>query len=296
MNIPVNQTVSELSAKYMYHLAKSVSSQSTFQTYKRRLERHILPAIGAYKVKDLKKSDVQNLIIELSCKNVSPSTIRLAKNALHKILEFAVDMELADRNVSSGVKLPKANKYRPRIYSQDEIKRLLEAANGTVLYIPVLLAIKTGLRRSEILSLRWRDISITGERITICKQQGYHPKTRRSVRTLQPPVDMILSLKKHKSQQQKNPVIRSSVENGRGYVISKADGKPYNPSYISRRFNELLKNNGLPHIRFHDLRHAYATHAHFNGMPVKELARTLGHNSAVTTLDNYVHFNGDDAG
>jgi integrase len=76
---------------------------------------------------------------------------------------------------------------------------------------------------------------------------------------------------------------------GQIYVVSKADNSPYNPSYISRLFNEFLRANSLPSIRFHDLRHAYATHSHYNGMPIKELSVSLGHKSAATTLDHYVH-------
>jgi len=72
-------------------------------------------------------------------------------------------------------------------------------------------------------------------------------------------------------------------------VVAKEDGSPYSTSYISRLFNTLLRDNNLPLIRLHDLRHAYATHAHYSGMPIKELSVSLGHNSAVTTLDNYVH-------
>jgi integrase len=291
MNILDTATVSELSAWYADNIVKSVTSHSTYRTYKTRLNKHIIPTIGAFKVKDLKKADVQNLVSELSRKPVSPATIRLVKNSLHKVLEFAVDMEIVDRNVSNGVKLPKAERYQPRIYSQDEIQCLLDAANDTILYIPILLAAKTGLRRSEILSLCWRDVNIPKRRITVCKtaRKRNNPKTQRSIRTLYPSAGVMWVLKKHKSRQWKNPVKRNGVENGWGYVISKPDGKSYNPSYISRRFNELLKANNLPPIRFHDLRHAYATHAHFSGMPIKELVRSLGHNSAATTLDNYVH-------
>jgi integrase len=72
-------------------------------------------------------------------------------------------------------------------------------------------------------------------------------------------------------------------------LICKPDGKPYNPSYFSKMFSIFLKAHGLPAIRFHDLRHAYAMHAHYSGMPVKALTVSMGHRSAVTVLDNYVH-------
>ena len=279
-----DSTVTELAAYYLNNVVRDNYAYSTFKSYKTRLKKHILPGIGDIRIGNLKKMDVQNLVFDLKNQHnpLSGNTIRLVRSFLNCVLDFAVDMEIIGRNVSDRIKLPKQAKYQPRIYTKIEIKNLLQAAKGTKLYLPILLAVKTGLRRSEILALRWKDIDFDSKTITVTKttieQPLGYPKTRSSYRRIQPPDSVMSALEKHRL-----------VPNGQIYVVSKIDNSPYNPSYISRSFNELLRVNDLPPIRFHDLRHAYATHSYFNGMPIKDLSASLGHNSAATTLDNYVH-------
>jgi integrase len=205
---------------------------------------------------------------------------------LNGVLDFAVDMDLIGKNVADRIILPEQVKYRPRICADVEVQNLLEAATGTKLYLPILLAVKAGLRRSEILALQWKDVDFSSKTITVTKTRRErslaYPKTRSSRRRLQPPDSVMSELKIRW-------VVQKSAQSGQVYVVSKADNSPYNPSYISRSFNELLRANGLPLIRFHDLRHTYATHAYRNGVPIKELSESLGHSSAATTLDYYVH-------
>lgn len=295
MSLHKNVTLAELTAHYLNNVVKCNNAESTYQSYKVRMNKHVLSEIGTKRVKDLKKLDIQNLIFGLNNKEqpISANTIRLIKSILNNVLDFAVDMELVEKNPAYRVTLPKQAKYQPRIYSKSEIQALLDAAEGSLLYIPILLAVKTGLRRSEILALQWSDISFKNETITITKTtSGHalsHPKTKNSIRCFKPPVSLMLTLEKYMYQEKAFNLKHEGIVNGQAFLISKPDGSSYNPSYISRQFNELLKANNLPLIRFHDLRHTYATHAHNNGMPVKHLSMSLGHNSAVTTIDNYVH-------
>jgi integrase len=279
-----NATLTELAAYYLDHVVEGNYTDSTYKSYKTRLENHILPRIGNIRIKNLKKMDVQNLVFDLENQTnpLSANTIRLVRSILNGVLDFAVDMDLLSKNVADRIILPKQAKYQPRIYTNIEIQSLLQAAKDTKLYLPILLAVKAGLRRSETLSLQWKDIDFNNKTITITKTESErplgHPKTRNSYRRLQPPDSVMSALKRYRV-----------VRNGNIYVVSKADNSPYNPSYISRAFNELLRANSLPSIRFHDLRHTYATHSYFSGMSIKDLSASLGHNSVVTTLDNYVH-------
>jgi len=136
----------------------------------------------------------------------------------------------------------------------------------------------------------WSDIDFKNKLINVTKTSIRRslgaPKTLYSHRSLQPP-DGVMSVLKEFSCAHKtlDPV------SGQAFVVTKENGSPYNPSYISRMFKEFLTENDLPAIRFHDLRHAYAHHAHYNGTPIKKLSEDLGHKSAATTLDNYVHNN-----
>ena len=290
-----NSTLAELAAYFLYYVVKDCYVNSTYQAYKARLNNHVLPELGTVRVKDLKKLDVQNLIFGLSNQDVpvSAHTSRLVKSILNRILDYAVDIEIIDRNVAQRIMLPKEVKYQPRIYTKGEIINLLDAAKDTFLHIPVLLAVKTGLRRSEILALQWSDISLENKSITVRKTIAGRslngPKTKYSQRCFQPPDAVLSALRSYWNEQKRLDAKREDVISGKAFVVGKDDGSSYNPSYMSRKFNELLKANNLPAIRFHDLRHAYATYAHENGMNVKELSLSLGHNSAATTLDNYVH-------
>ena len=281
MNLCKSTKLKELAEYYLTNVIKGNYTDSTYKSYKARLDNHIIPTLGDMRVKDLNKLDVQNLIFNLSNQKtpVSANTIRLVKSILNRILDFAVDVEIIDKNVSDRVILPKLEKYEPKIYTKKEINKLLKTARGTVLYIPILLAVKVGLRRSEILALRWRDLDLQQGSVVIQKtlsgRSFSHPKTSHSHRHLKLPDSVVIALQTH--QQDKI------------FVVSKEDGSPYNPSYISRAFNEFLHVNNLPIIRFHDLRHTYSTHAHNDGMPIKNLSLSLGHISAATTLDNYVN-------
>jgi integrase len=283
-----DSTLTELAAYYLDNVIKGNYADSTYKSYKTRLENHILPGIGDKRVKDLKKMDVQNLVFGLKnqAKPLSGNTIRLVRSILNGVLDFAVDMDLIGKNIADRIILPKQAKYQPRVYSDTEIQNLLQAAKDTNLYIPILLAVKAGLRRSEILALQWENIDFRNQTITVTKTPGErpvrYPKTRNSYRRLQLPDSVISALRGHW-------FFQNDAFNAKKYVVCKARNKPYNPSYISRSFTELLRANGLPSIRFHDLRHTYATHSHNNGMSIKELSASLGHRSAATTLDNYVH-------
>ena len=281
-----NTTLAALSSDYLNNVIKDYYAESTYQSYKTRLDKYVLPSLGAIKVSDLKKLDIQNLIWGLgkASPSISPITVRLVRSILNRILDFAVDIEIVQKNVSDRILLPSLSKYQPRVYTLEEALRLMNIACGTILYMPIFIALNTGLRRSEILALEWRDIDFDNGIIAVRKAvQGRHmshPKTTKSCRHLKVSAMLINALKEHQHKQKHH----------HAYVICKEDGGLYNPSYISRAFNELLKKNGMPLIRFHDLRHTYATHAHFNGMPAKALSLSLGHQSSAITLDNYVHF------
>ena len=286
-------TLTEVAQCYLNNVVKGNYADSTYRSYKTRLENHILPVLGARLVTDLKKLEVQRFVFSLNVQDppLSANTVRLVKSILNGVLDFAVDLEIVGRNVSDRVKLPKREKYQPRVYTNTEVQKLLEVSKGTTLFLPILLAVAAGLRRSEILALQKRDIDFKNGIIKVTKTMVDHtllrPKTSCSHRYLQPSNQLMSALKEHLESQQ-----TLAVADGHAFVIAKKDGSPYNPSYISRAFGELLEKNNLPATRFHDLRHTYATHAHYNGMPTKDLSASMGHQLAETTLENYVHREG----
>jgi integrase len=157
------------------------------------------------------------------------------------------------------------------------------------LYIPIYIAVKTGLRRSEILSLRWKDIDLNKNTISVTEG-----KSRNSVRTLEIPSSLSEALTERKIFQNFSLQVNDIEQTDDTLVVCRTNGKPYNPTYISRRFTEFVEVNNLPPVRFHDLRHYFAVSAHNNGVPIKTLSLALGHTSAAATVDNYVNIEYDD--
>ena len=294
MALAKNATLAELATYYLDNVVKGNYADSTYKSYTTRLAKYVLPKIGTKQVVDLRKLDVQNLIFGLNetTPKISASTIRLVQSVLHKILDFAVDLEITGKNTSDRVILPKQVKFQPKICSEAEIQSILKASEGSILHMAILLAANTGLRRSEILGLQWGDINLCNQTITVRKATTGRtlgrPKTKWGYRSLKVSVSLSLALQDYRSQQCSIVSKSDGIENGKAFLISKPDGSQYSPSYISHKFKELLQENNLPAIRFHDLRVAYATYAHYNGMPIKDLSRSLGHSSAACTLDNYV--------
>jgi len=286
-SINKNSTFSDITEYYLKNCVKDLYAQSTYDSYKSKMYNHVLPEIGSKPLKDVTKFDVQDLIYNLANeKKLSPTSVRLIYCVLHKIINFALDMELLEKDVCRSVKLPKQTRHTPKIYSQSVITNLLAIAKNSFLYIVILLAVRLGLRRSEILSLRWSDLDLRHATVTI-----NNGKSNRSIRTLELSKLLLQVLKDHKSEQQSMLQEHRKKQSGDTLIVCKADGSPYNPTFVSRKFNELLKANDLPLIRLHDLRHSFATHAHNDGMPVKQLARALGHVSAAMSVDTYVDDN-----
>jgi integrase len=246
---------------------------------------HVLPAIGSKQLNKLTKFDVQALVYNMSNNiQLSSTSVRLVYCVLHKIINFAVDMELVEKDVCRNVKLPKQTKYEPKIYSKADINKLINTAQDSFLYIVILLASQLGLRRSEILSLTWFDINVYTKKIFI-----YNSKSAYSIRTLDMPETLSQALREHKGKQEIMLQERGIKQTDTTLVVCKADGTAYNQTFISRKFSEFLQTHGLPETTLHSLRHSYATHAHDDGMPVKRLARALGHASAAMSVDTYVN-------
>ncbi len=254
-----NSTLDEVISYYLNNHVKNFYAISTYKSYKTKMDKYVLPYIGAYEVKKLKKLDVQNLIYHLVSKenSLSANSIRQVYSILHKILNYLVNFELIDKNVSVGVKLPEQAKYSPKIYSKTDVTRLLEKAKDNFLYLPICLAVKLGLRRSEILSLQWSDVNFENGTITIRKGKKTGTKSRHSTRTLKITNSLCLELKKHKENQLNLLKENGYTQTAETLLICKKDGEPYNPTFVSRKFSELLISNNLPAIRFHDLRHPY---------------------------------------
>ncbi len=200
-------------------------------------------------------------------------------------------------NPVKRVKAPKVPKRELRPIKPDDIRLLIQVAQGTRLEVPVAVAAVTGLRRSELLALRWSNTDLDRKSIFVSEALEHTrqservrfkgPKSRSSRRTIPIGNDCVALLRKHRVEQ--DEVRANGVYSDRDLVFPNPDGNPWPPDTFSVQFAKLARLVGMKGFRFHDVRHAFATLALADGRSAKEVQALMGHSSMVTTLDIYAH-------
>ncbi|MHB1455078.1 MAG: site-specific integrase [Saccharofermentanales bacterium] len=199
-------------------------------------------------------------------------------------------MQIINKNVADLVDLPRKVKYKANALTETQAKQLLEVAKNSEIFIPILLGITLGLRRGEVLALRWIDVDFANESVSVCRTSvKYHgkviytnPKTEESNRVIKAPSKLIEILVQEIAIQQ-----IADSQNDR--IICCKDGLPLSQDVLNKHFKALLKSNNFPDIRFHDLRHTNATIMLKNNIPAKIASERLGHSSIGITMDLYSH-------
>ena len=267
---------------------------TTQATYENRIYGHIIPSVGKILLSKLTQNDLQQFYaklkrtgrkvnVELKGTGVSDRMVRSCHALCRSALEKAVEEGLITRNPSIGCKLPPKKNGEMKVLTQNEIVRLLNQAYDEGYYEMFLLELTTGMRRGEILGLKWRDLNLETGELNIKRQlttKGISvPKTKSSIRTVLLPPDMLDLLRDMKKTAKYDWIFPSPVK----------EGEPRNPTAITKRFRIMLERAHCKHVRFHDLRHTFATMALENGMDVKTLSAMIGHVSSETTLNIYSH-------
>ena len=280
---------------FWYQYFSSPKLRPTTQaTYENRIYGHIIPSIGKIPLSKLTQNDLQQFYaklkrtgrkvnVELKGTGVSDRMVRSCHALCRSSLEKAVEEGLITRNPSIGCKLPPKKNGEMKVLTQNEIVRLLNQAYDEGYYEMFLLELTTGMRRGEILGLKWRDLNLETGELNIKRQlttKGISvPKTKSSIRTILLPPDMLDLLRDMKKTAKYDWIFPSPVK----------EGEPRNPTAITKRFRIMLERAHCKHVRFHDLRHTFATMALENGMDVKTLSAMIGHVSSETTLNIYSH-------
>ena len=237
-------------------------------------------------------------------KRVSANTVIHYHAIIHRALKYAVKTDLIDVNPADKVERPRKDRFTASFYDGNEVNLLFQVARGTPLELPVMLAAFYGLRRSEVVGLKWDAIDFENKTIAIrhtvtaFAEKGRRievaadtTKTASSRRTLPLVPAFQTKLAALKEEQEKNRILcgRSYCTDYLGYVLVDAMGNRLKLSYISTAFPALLKRNGLRPIRFHDLRHSCASLLLKNGVPMKQIQEWLGHIDFSTTANIYAH-------
>lgn len=237
-------------------------------------------------------------------RRVTPNTVIHYHAVIHSALKYAVKTDMLIQNVADKVDRPRKNSFQPVFLSADEMQKMFEALRGTKLELPVLVAAFYGLRRSEALGLKWDAIDFERDTITIkhivtnAKIDGKceivcadRAKTKSSLRSLPLVSNIREKLLALREQQKENRRVCGNCYSKKydGYVFVDAMGNIFNPRSVTANFSKLLEQNGLRHIRFHDLRHSCASLLLANDVPLKQIQEWLGHSDIGTTANIYSH-------
>lgn len=201
------------------------------------------------------------------------------------------------RNIADCVEPPKPKKYKAKFLDDKQTNLLIEKVENSDIYIPVIIAIFTGMRRGEVLGLSWQNVNLEKKYIRVvqelsCTKQGLKilpPKTNKSIRNIAIPNTLVKILKVHKKEQSKNKLLLGQEYQNIDMVCTYPNGKLFYPKRFSAKFHELLEKNGLPIVRFHDLRHSHASLLVKLGIQPKVISERLGHSNIGITMDLYSH-------
>lgn len=278
---------------------------TTFASYKSIVEKKVIPYFENYKrsLIDLKPSDIQAFYIE-ELRTIKPNSVIREHAVIHQALKYAYKIGLVEDNVAARVDRPRKNAYEHHFLSGEELECVFKAVRGTKFELPVLTASFYGLRRGEVLGLKWDAIdfdnctltvkhtivetNIDGKNVLLRQDSG---KTKTSSRTL----PLVGKFREYfaavKRAQEENKRICGNCYNYDydGYIFVDEMGNIIRPDYLSCQFPKFLAKHGLEKIRFHDLRRSCASLLVASGVPLKSVQEWLGHSDFSTTANIYTH-------
>jgi integrase len=271
---------------------------STWGAYERHLRRHVLPTLGRQRLAKLLPLDLDRLYQHLLAGGLSPSSVHHIHAILHKALGQAMRWDLVGRNVADLVDPPRMRRIPMRALSPEEARRFLEAARGDPLEALYVLAITTGMRRGELLALRWRDVDVQGATLSVTgtlqrvgdRLEIREPKTGSSRRSIELTAQAVEALDGHRAAQVRQRLTAGERWRDHDLVFCTEVGTPIEAGNLLRRsFWPLVRRAGLGHLRFHDLRHTAATLMLAGGVHPKVASEMLGHSTVAITLNLYSH-------
>ena len=291
-------TVGQWMELWFENFAKIKVRPASHQTYKGYIENHIKPNIGAIPLNKLTALDLQKFYKKLltdgrvdrieaknQAKGLSAKTVRNINQVISSAMDLAIEQKLIAANPTNACALPKVEHKEMKTLTAEQLASFLREAKETGVYEMYYIELATGLRRGELLGLKWEDIDWAQEIIRVRRQVARVNgkiveaplKTRNSYRTVSISADAIEVLKTQKA--------KTNDE----YVFPSPTGGPISPDSVLHMLHRVLERAGLPKVRFHDLRHTFATLALQNGVDIKTVSGMLGHYSAGFTLDTYAH-------
>lgn len=298
---PSRMTLAALLERWLKDSASSRVSPKTFQEYERMIRNHIVPALGSLQVQRITPMQIQAFYSKvLECGRLdgkgglSPRSVLHIHALLHRVFSQAVRWQILPRNPVDAVDPPRVPRTEMKSLSVEEISVLLEAARDTTLFLPIAIALGTGLRRGEVLGLRWSSVDLEGGSLAVTRSieqtkagiRAKAPKTHRSLRPVKMPASLVKILRTAKAERMLKAGPDFSDED---YICLREDGSLWPPDVLSHRFTDLIRTLDITQVRFQDLRHTFATLSLQQGIHPKVVSEMLGHSSVNITLDTYSH-------
>lgn len=263
------------------------------------LRDDVLPVIGDVKLQALRPEHVQRVIDHADGRGLSVASVEKVHRIVHAALRLAVARGTLTTNPADRDKLQMPEDTRPdqRLTppTPDQVATILAAADGHAMHLPLALAAWTGMRRGEVLGLRWRDVGEDELHVRqalsfVGRDLSFHtPKTRHAARTVPLSDAAVALLKAAKAEQATRRLRVGAGWSDLGLVVDNGDGSPVHPDRVTRYFARLVTRLGMPDVRLHDLRHAFCSTLLAAGVPVLDVSRIVGHASAGFTMDRYGH-------
>jgi integrase len=279
-------TFEEFARKWLREYAKPHTKPSTYDGYERYLERHWIPVFGPAKLAELTEADFEEAVAKLSARGLLPKSVNNFMVPLKRMLGHAVKWGYLTRNPAAEVQRLPVPHREMRALTPTEVRRLLDAA-APEHRLFFELAVMTGLRRGELIGLKWGDVDFRDARLHVRRSvwagQFVSPKSQRSIRAVDLAPRLAALLKQARPDGPWERVAERLIFPGK-------DGCPRDPdSFLRWHFAPALKRAALEGLRFHDLRHTYASLLILAGEHPKYLQAQLGHASITTTLGRYGH-------
>lgn len=299
---PTDRLLQDWLKEWLQTFAKPNIRETTYVTYKSYLRNHTIPALGHIALKDITPALIQEFYNSL---DLAPASVRRVHMILRQALEKALVLGYIRDNPADGnkVSIPKASTQHKELqyWTPKRTHKFLHAAqnHSNSIYATLFyLAVMTGMRRGELLGLRWQDIDFNRSQISVRQsitydmegnQQINNPKTKHGERTISLDQETLTHLTEHKEymsrlKEQLGDTFRKST-----LVFTSTVGKDINVSNLRRAFNNIIEHAGIPKIRFHDLRYTHASLLLNSGVNPKIVQERLGHSSIQVTMDIYSH-------
>jgi integrase len=282
---------------------------STFESYQSNLELHVLPTLGGNRLSEITPERLNALYGNLLAagfrkgkadeepRGLSPRTVRYVHTIVQRALKDAVLWDRIARNPAERATPPEQVRGERAVWSSSQLREFIDHVRDDRLFAAWLLACTTGMRRGEVLGLRWSDVDLEAGKVTVQQALvaiGYRvevskPKTDKSRRRIGLDPATVAALRSWKVRQSEERLAWGPAWTDSGFVFTREDGTALHPQSFSQTFERHVRDAKLPTIRLHDVRHSYATAALNAGVATKVLSERLGHSSIAITSDVYQH-------